>query len=197
MKLSLKEQIRWLLILITFLNLRCKSTNGQQHCLEDNIKEIKATSEYNSIRSAARDTISKWATLNIKTFYGINRTEWELDSAVFFNKDKSKALLLLLEVDTVLTAKLDYIKLLAAEKKGDNWYFYAQSMHFIIYDREENPQGRPYTFPELSLKGRYELIRGGYFKIGSCNVNYAYVDNWFKEPLAEYHQYFLHNRVEK
>ena len=175
----------------------CISPAGQQQCLNNYLSEIKNSPDYNKIRSAAKDSVTYWATLNIENFYGINSTKWEIDSAVFFNEDKSKALLLLLEIDTVSTAKLDYINLIAAEKKGADWHFYTEGMHLIYLDRERNKNGRPFTFKELSERGRYQLIRGGYYEKRSCNVNYDYINDWFNEPLSDYHRHFLNNRIQK
>ncbi|RAU83014.1 hypothetical protein [Pontibacter arcticus] len=185
------------MVLSSLVIFGCKSAGGQQQCLRNYISELKDTPEYNSIRSAARDTVAHWATLNIKNFYGINRTKWEIDSAIFFNEDKNKALLLLLKVDTVSTAKLDYVQLMAAEKKEGMWYFYVQTLNSIIYDRGRYNKGRPFTFEELAQNARYELIEGGYYDKWSCNVNYAYVDDWFDNPLSDYHRFFLQNQRAK
>ncbi|WP_162056536.1 hypothetical protein [Pontibacter pamirensis] len=72
---------------------------------------------------------------------------------------------------------------------------YAQSVPTIGFDRTLNSNAEPYTFKKLSEISRKELINGGYFKKGSCSIDYDYVNDWFKTPLAEYHQEFLQKRI--
>lgn len=191
---------RFLIILILIFNYSCKGTEEQQQCFNAYINEVKGTPEYNSIRSAAKDTVLNWIRMDVK-FFGHLDTDaiWKIDSAVFFNKDKSKALLLLLQKDTDNKAVFDNVKMLAAERKDNKWQFYSQGFPTIGFDRRLDPATstkRPYTFEELSSISREELLRGGYYKWRTCGVDYDYVNDWFKEPLAEYHQNFLKRRMD-
>ncbi|MFC5272315.1 hypothetical protein ACFPIB_16995 [Adhaeribacter terreus] len=168
--------------------------------MKDYIIKVKETPEYNSVRSAAKDTVSNWISRDVK-FFGHLDTDamWKIDSAVFFNEDRSKALLLLLEIDKKSEVVFDYVKVLAAEYKEGNWQIYSQGFPTIGFDRSLNPATsvrRQYTYKQLSEISREELINGGYFDWRSCSINYDYVNDWFKEPLAEYHQEFLKRRSE-
>jgi hypothetical protein len=193
-------KLKTFILMLTFLAIfSCKSEETQNKCLSAHINEISSDPEYQFIRRAANDTINSWSTRNLKFFTSLKSNNWQIDSAIIFNKDKSKAIVLLLEIDTTPTATFDYVKMLAAEKKEGNWQFYFKSMPTIGFDRTVNPNSktkRPYTFKELSGISRKEIINGGYFKTGSCTVNYDYVNDWFKEPLAEYHKEFLETKVE-
>ena len=193
-----QDNMRCLLILLvlTVLIYGCKSAEEQQLCLQDYINEVKGTPEYVAVRSAAKDTVSNWISLDVKFFGHLDAdTKWKIDSAVFFNEDKSKALLLLLKVYTKPDSKMDFVEMLVAEKKEDNWHFYSQGFPSIAFPRNLN-SNQPYTFEKLSEISREELILGGYYTWRTCNINYDYVNDWFKEPLAEYHQDFLKRRNE-
>lgn len=177
------------LILLTFLSIGCKSIKGQEECFEAYLNEVKKAPEYTLIRSAAQDTVSGWIRKDLKFFGHMDTTtNWQLDSAVFFNEDQSKALLLLLEVDKRPDAKLENVQMLAAELLDGTWHFYARSMPVIYFDRQENPNGRAHTHLELSGISRRELLRGGFYKKGTCNIDYNYVNDWFSDPLREFHR---------
>lgn len=176
------------------LTYGCKSAEEQQLCLKDYINEVKGTPEYISVRSAAKDTVSSWISKDVKFFGHLDTdTMWKIDNAIFFNEDRSKALLLLLKVYTKSNPKMDFVEMLAAEKRDESWHFYSQGFPSIALPRKLN-SNQPHTFEKLSEISREELIRGGYFKWRTCSANYDYVNDWFKEPLAEFHQEFLRRR---
>ncbi|WP_299700774.1 hypothetical protein [uncultured Pontibacter sp.] len=182
------------LLILTSLLFSCKGPEAQQNCLKENINALKDTAEYNSIRSAAKDTVTDWIDKNVQFYGHLDReSKWQIDSAVFFNEDNSRALLLLLEVYTTPDSKMDFVNMLAAEKKNGSWYFYTQGFPSIAFDRSNN-KNQPYTFNQLSMVSREELMLGGYYKWKSCNVNYDYVNDWFNEPLEKYHQEYLKRR---
>jgi hypothetical protein len=178
----------------------CKSTEEQQRCLKEYITEVKGTPEYVAVRSAAKDTVSNWISTDVKFFEHLDTDAiWKIDSAVFFNYDRSKALLLLLQIYKKSDVVFDYVKVLAAEYKEGSWHIYSQGFPTIGFDRSLNPTAttsRQYTYQQLSDISREELINGGYFNWRSCSINYDYVNDWFKEPLAEYHREFLKRRSE-
>jgi len=181
----------FILFIIPLLLYGCKSTDTQEKCFDAYVTRISTDPEFNLIRSAAMDTTIQWGRKNLRAFSGFNHQLWQMDSAVYFNEDKSKALLLLLQVDKRANVRFDNVKMIAAEKINDDWNFYAQSMPTIGFDRTLNSDTKPYTFEKLSEASRKEIINGGFFKNGSCSINYDYINDWFKIPLAEYHHEFL------
>lgn len=187
-----------LCFVIMLIAFSCLGLSSKEECLNDYMKKIYSKREYLEIRQAAKDTVTNWSNMNIDSYFKIdNKTEdWQLDTTVVFNKEMSKALLLILAKDKKPTAKADYVQLIAAEIRENRWHFYVQTMPTLYFSKSQRESGGSHSFDELSKLGWTELIGGGLYDRGTCNLNSNYINDWFKDPLHEFHQkYFLGRKV--
>jgi hypothetical protein len=125
------------------------------------------------------------------------KVNWKVDDAVFFDKKKEKALLLLIVQPKDSLYPADYVKTIGAEKINGEWVFYYISYADIEYFRIKNGN-LPYSFVHLSKSGREELINDGFISCSlGCSVNYDYVDSdqWFADWRREKHKDFLNGTL--
>jgi maltose-binding protein MalE len=118
---------------------------------------------------------------------------WKVDDIVFFDSSQKQAILLLLEQDTSINAKMDDINLIYAKWDNDKWKFYYSSMPVITAPRYYNKKAlpeKPYTFKELSDIGIRKILKGGYFWVGSCKINDNYISKWYTISLEEKNKIF-------
>jgi hypothetical protein len=189
------------LSLLSFL-LATISSCGQKKAdsvFQNYLGGIHNTKEDIEIRAKLNDTIQSWINRQLYELLFYKKVNWKIDDAVFFDKDKKKALLLILaQVKSPLFAD-DYVKIVAAEKIGGNWEFYYVGYPVVTHRRNVN-NNKPYSSEQLSISGREELTQDGFIKCeGRCYVNYDYIDSniWFADWRRKMHWKFLNGATPK
>ena len=169
----------------------------QLKCFNEYIEEIKKEKEYTIVKQGLTDTLNAWIERGLYEvqYFKVNKPKWKIDDAVFFNKDKTKCLLLILIQDGDIQSNEDYIKIIGAEKINEKWQYYYVSYVDYIYLRENNNY-QVHSFEYLSSNVVQDLIDDGYVKnkITGCYINYEYIDGsdlWFADWRREMHQQFL------
>jgi hypothetical protein len=182
-----------MIIVFVMLVFSCNSKKFEQKCVAEYFAKVNSTDEYEAIKEAAIDTLTKWQNMNIRYAITLKRNSWRVDDFIFFNKNKSRALLILLKVDKDINAVLDFAEMLAAERKDGQWFFYSASMPTMGFNRERKEM-KEYTYEELSKGMLQKVLRGGLFKDKNCEVDDEYINGWFDKEgrdLLKQHQKFL------
>lgn len=189
--------INILITLLIFFNFSCKSTEDKLQCLADKQRVWQKDEVYKDVRNELTSTLQDWINNDIEAVRYYKKTLWKIDETVFFNTFQSEAILLVLEQDTALNAKMDGIHMIYAMKEGDKWRFFYKSMPAFSAERyytdKKNPT-TPYTFEDLPDFARKKLVESGYFKKGRCEINDSYINDWYNEELEKKHQEFLNDK---
>lgn len=172
----------FLLVISVIFTFGCKSEEEQQQCLRQTVNDLKRTPAYVSVRAAAEEKVRHWVATDADILGGAqNTTEWRIDSMVFFNEDRSRALLLLLQKDLSSKAEADFIKVLQAENLEGEWQFDNWFAPKVAVPKGASSSSID-EFEQLSERARSEFIEGGYYGRFTCHTNYDFVDRWFREP---------------
>lgn len=185
-------------VLFLFLALT-GCAQGKQHVFREYLNTISRDSEYAVIRAGLHDSINSWINRGLDPLQFYKHTDWKIDSAVFFDSKKEKALLLILVMVKSSSFPMDYVKTIGAEKINGKWEYYYSSYAVIDCERSTNG-GSAYSFDALSRIGRNELISDGFVKCGlRCRIDRNYVDSdtWFKQWMRDMHKKFLKNELPK
>lgn len=193
---------RWLLIClftqVIWITPSCSQVKKEKQlkCFYEEVEKLKSTFDYMNVMKSFKDTLNEWIEKDIKGVRYLQRVEWKISDVVFFNEDKSKCLLLLGSIDPDTALTFDEVQILGAEKINNAWYFYIQSYPTCLYNRKDNEPRRPYTFEEMSNDVVGDLIRDGYFRKNSCEINYSYIDSdiWFADWMRQKHKEFLQSK---
>lgn len=192
------------ILILILLSLGCENKEGQLKCLEEQIDLYKEEENYKALITAVEDSIKKWADKELRhtMSYKPSNSKWKVDE-VLFNEDKSKLFGWILKVDEEQVADipdeegrkdiLDYVEYFAGERREGKWYFYIHHMPGIWFAREDN-NNQPYSFEHLSKVAKREIVEGGIFKIGTCEMNYSYINDWIDREgrdLYKWHDEFL------
>lgn len=187
-----------LFVQIIFITPSCSQVKEEKQlqCFREEVEKLRSTFDYLNVMKSFSDTLNSWLVKDIKAVRYLNREKWSISDAVFFNKDKSKCLLLLASIDPDTSITFDGVKIIGGEKINMIWHFYFQSYPMCLYNRKENEQKRPFTFEEMTNDVISDLIRDGYFKKNSCEINYNYIDSdiWFADWMRKKHQEFLESK---
>jgi RHS repeat-associated protein len=192
-----------IILLFTIFASGCINRDEQKVCFKQKQEEYRKMPLHLYLRKSLKDSLESWIKKDLRLrghdrgiSYAFNKCKWEIGKIILFNKDYSRAILLVLEIDKEESAVLDYIEMIAAEKRDDGWWFYYVDMPFVYCDRRDN-NNKPYTFEQLEEIMINEFIRGGYFKKWTCDIDYWYVDGWFDRKgrdLYKWHREFLNRK---
>jgi hypothetical protein len=185
-----------ILILVLFTLISCGQTKSDT-AFQNYLNSIQNSKDYVEIRIKLKDSIQSWIDRQLYELLFYKNLNWKIDDAVFFDKDKKKALLLILAQVKDSLYPHDYVKIVGAEKISGSWEFYYPSYPVVIHNRDIN-KNKPYSFEQLSISGRNELTEDGFVKCGiGCNINYDYVDSdiWFADWKRKMHNKFLNNAL--
>lgn len=185
-----------LLFILFYSSLSCGQTTSNK-AFENYLNSIYNSKDYREIKSRLHDSVQSWIDRELYELLFYKKLNWKIDDAVFFDRTKEKALLLILAQVRDPRHPNDYIKIVGAEKINGNWEFYYASYPVVEHNRKDNGNNI-YSFEQLSQSGRHELIDDGYVKcLVECNINYDYVDSdiWFADWKRERHKKFLSNSL--
>jgi hypothetical protein len=165
-------------------------------CFQSELKKLKLTVDYINIIGSLSDTLNSWIERDIKGVRYFKKNEFKISDAVFFNKDKSKCLLLYAIVNQDTSVAHDEVQIVAAEKINNAWQFYIQSYPNIKFNRNDLIPKQSYNADTMFHYVTNDLITDGYFIKNSCEINYSYIDSdiWFADWRRKYHQQFLQSK---
>ncbi|MBK6482162.1 MAG: hypothetical protein IPG01_03280 [Chitinophagaceae bacterium] len=168
----------------------------QLKCFHEEVEKLKPTFEYMNVMKNFQDTLNSWIERDIKAVRYLKREEWKISEAVFFNKDKSKCLLLYATIDPDTSAVHDEVQIVGAEKISNAWQFYIQSYPNVSFNRNDLSSKQPFTADTMFYYVTKDLIDDGYFHKNSCEINYSYIDSdiWFADWMRQKHQEFLQSK---
>jgi hypothetical protein len=184
----------------------CQTQNDQLECFNKSLQDAELKPFYNQLRQRLKDTLNDWT--YVKGYERVKILKsviWKIDEAVFISPKKDRAILLLLQQDTIkytsepskeirgqekqVPTFLDYVQLIYANKENGDWHFYYQSMAVLVVQRNEDDTKnfRPTSFEKLSLVGQRALL-SSYYKFGTCKYNPAFFDTWDIKNLKKKHE---------
>jgi hypothetical protein len=172
-----KNYILITLIILNFLFIvGCKMQAQKLDCLNSIINENRNDADYINIEKLLKDTINNWINQRIELVQAYKHEKWKID-ALIFNKLKNKCFIIIIEIDTNSTAKLDYVNYGVGQYQNNSlWSFYFAGITNLAVQKGNN-------FEELSIIAREELIKGGILKNVNCSVNDDYINGWFNQNL--------------
>jgi hypothetical protein len=179
---------------IIFIFTSC-SAQHKKDCYNTQLDSLKAKAIYGEVKSKALDSLQSWINSGI-TASGIpplrNRLKWKIDDAIFFNQKQTRVIFMILERDTVLGSKADYIDFFIGLKAKQDWCFYFKSVPSMYIARKLDNESTPHSFEELSAIGVEQVLKE-YYKSGTCIIKDSFFDYDIKE-LQEQHKKFLNEK---
>lgn len=176
------------MLLIVFS--RCAAQPQQLSCFKTQLDSLKKTSLYNEVKSQALDSLNSWVNSKIMAI-GIpplrKDVEWKLDDVIFFNKEGTKAMVLILEKETASNSKLDAVKYILGNLEKNNWQFYFKTLPVLYIPR---PEGTALDFTSISAFGVKKVLKD-YFNGSTCNINDHFLEEWDINMLKGMHKEFL------
>lgn len=188
-----------LFIAVSFASLLSQESFSQGKKMErtfsDYLNTVAKDTDAIRLRAGLEDSVQSWIDKKLDYALFLGSTNWKIDSAVFYNQDKSKALLVILFQPHSNNWKFDYSKIITAEKIENKWQFYYVGMALRVSDRRN---GKRVSFSKLADDARFQVWSGGFISCDKeCRVNHAFVDTgaWFPASRKEQHARFLSNTL--
>jgi hypothetical protein len=144
---------KYLLYLFSILCVfSCEKSNTSNYSMQHTRDEYIRSSfiEYKEVYESANDTLHKWITDSLVVAKYITVTEWELDSVIIFNNDKT---IFKTTINNVVASKnsiSDCIYDFAGRKINDKWYFFFGSTLYLTRGNYQTSIDTPLSFDELS-----------------------------------------------
>jgi hypothetical protein len=189
-----------ILILLTLIfYTSCMTTDRLVSCYNKALLEFKSEPAYHNLLESFADTLNHWIEKDIKGVRYLQQKYWQIDSAVFFNSDRDKALLFLIAIDQDGSHELASVKIIGGEIIQNQWVFYYQSYPILYQYRKDYSANTEIAFQQLSEYGIRRLSSDGYVKWITrycCWVDYEYIDSdvWFANWMRDKHQDFLESK---
>ena len=174
---------------------RAKSDTERLDCLDKYISSISKREVYYEVRKGVLDSIENWRNrkLQVKCCDPKNTV---LDSAVFFNEDFTRCIFLIVDsLDPENENTWNAVQTLGGEKFGKKWHYYHVSFTTLAYSLKANGY-KNFSFEYLSKDARLDIIDRGFFKPGTCEIDWDFVDSeeWIADWVRKKHQQFLQGR---
>lgn len=181
-----------IVLFITSCHLFGMTEERQLACLDNYIATERNLPVYSEVRAAVIDSCKAWVDRGLKMKWYTDRLNI-LDSVVFFNKDYTKCLLLLIQKSPSDTLyKFDNVQILGAEIINGKWQIYHKSFPTLAWHiKYNNFKEREASF--LSKNARLDIIKKGFFYNNTCDINYSFIDSddWFADWIRKKHELFL------
>jgi hypothetical protein len=131
------------------------------HRLEERYNQTKDTTLVNLLHRSANDSVATWIDAGLDYTGGLLFNEWEVDSCFVFNKDKTKAIGILLN-QSVNDATIDDIVLFYCERRSSEWYFFEGETMIIPRKNYQADTSTPLSMNQLRQIARKHLLKGYY-----------------------------------
>ena len=164
--------------LISFVS-SCQKTNSKDKiifdknkCYDNKLSDIKKGKLYDKVMTAFRDTFQILKTK--KEYFGVPEfVTNQIDEAVFFKKDSSECMLLVLQ-KSKYNLVFGTARTVSGSLKNNKWYFKV-SMEFY-FERDYFELFKENTFENISKLARYSVLTDGDIKRKGCEIDDEY---WF------------------
>ena len=158
----------------------CQTTNSKDKlifdknkCYDEKLVLLKKTRSYNEVMSAFRDTFQVLKTK--KEYFGVPEVVTnQIDDAIFFKKDSSECMLLVLKK----SRPPDLVFATARTVRGflkDNKWLFDVSMDFY-FEKDYFELFKENSFENISKLARYSVLTDGDIKRKGCEIDDEY---WF------------------
>ena len=168
--------------------ISCSRLSAQMDCLNKYIEDARNTAQYQEAEQEFVKTLGQWWEQGARTMGHMEKCDWKID-AILFNSSRNQALVIVLQIDTNASAKLDYIEIFVGEKNEDRWRFYLGGVPSMVVSRK----GRPHTSDQLSRSVRKKVVKGGYYRKGTYEVDDSYISGWFDDEFYWRHEKLLND----
>lgn len=184
------------LLLVLFAGLACTvSDEEKMKCLDQYIRKTSALPVYSQIRQGVVDSINSWKAKKLDVRFCVPECE-VLDSAVFFNRDYSRCIFLMIERSPAgEQQKFNFVQTIGGERIDGRWHYYHVSFPGLAYSLKSNGY-KDLSIEYLSKDARLDIINRGFFKEGTCKIDPDFVDSeeWFAGWIRVKHDLFLNGR---
>ncbi len=154
-------------------NPKDKIIFDKNKCYDEKLMLLKKTQLYNEVMSAFRDTFQILKTK--KEYFGVPEVVTnQIDDAIFFKKDSSECMLLVLQKSSP-----DLVFATARTVRGffkDNKWQFDVSMDFY-YERDYFKLFKENSFENISKLARYSVLTDGNIKRKGCEIDDYF---WFE-----------------
>jgi len=148
-----------------------KLIKNKNICYDASLQHLKGEPLYSEVMSRFVDTFRVMK--NDTPYFGIPEVEKKIDEAIFFNKKKTKCLLLVLKKNN-FNLVFGMARVIRGELKGNQWFFkvsteyvYSNS-YYGLYDKN--------NFENISTLARYSILIEGDARKKGCEIDENY---WF------------------
>lgn len=160
----------------------CKNVD-KLACYKEQLNDLKTGNVYNHVIRIGRTELPLLKGERGRSFFRDSTyvDSVVIDDAVFFNKEKDKCLLLILQ-QTSKDLYVDEVRIVQGTKISGEWKFQHNRMpdvpETIFTVRKTGPRNRPQnsSFKHLSEEGRRFVLEAGSVKNSDCNIDEKY---WF------------------
>lgn len=173
----LKRLIFCNILLMTCFIASCQSPpdkiNQKNRCYEKRLNELKKSNLYKKVISGFKDTFR--ILKDQKEYFGDpSIVDHKVDDAIFFKKDSSECLLIVLQRNRDTLYQFGSARIIKGVNRKGHWRFEISIVfHFERDFFKENPKN---SFQNISMLARYGvLVRANVNKAG-CQINEKY---WF------------------
>jgi hypothetical protein len=152
-------------------------------CLDNKLTRLESSKKYQSTLREAnifyqtqKDSLLAFKEIKVPV-------ERVFDKYIFFNRDSTKCLLMLLEKYPGDFHR-GYLRIIRGDLNGKSKFKLGMHMLFAVEDikplfpKEYNAGARQYTFEMLSSRGRIAVLNYGNSKLKTCDIDESW---WFKE----------------
>ncbi len=145
----------------------------KNECFDEKLNELKKTNLYKTVLSEFTDTFK--VLKNVKENFGVaSYVKIKIDDAIFFKKDSSECLLIVLEKMKDSVDGFGSARIISGKDVQGRWKFevsldyYFEKDYFGLY-----PQN---TFDNIAKIARYSVLVNNNSSVGGCEINDEY---WF------------------
>ncbi len=184
-KMSKSNIIIASIVFLFFIN--CSSKSGLK-CFEDEQKIIKNEKVYYELRTAFKDTLATWISMELQPKRNLEDQIYKLDDALMCNSNRTRCIMFLL-MESLEGPIIYSTKFIGCELNEEgSWDFYYRSYPVTSYPYLKSE----YNGFEYMRKETYmELIIDGLIK--NCEIDDQYLSSkiWFSNDRKVAHQNFL------
>lgn len=178
----IKSLSKLIFLLVLFSN--CKNTPANKiECYASSLRKLQKERIYDDVIKSASYSLVNLKNRDGKRPYKDSSiiVSSEIDKTIFFNKDRNKCLLLMLQ-KTSSDLKIDQVQIVQGTLKNNSWTFSYDRLPDIpeitltVKKHIQNKKSINNTFNYLSIAGQEFVLTAGTTIEGNCKIDEKY---WF------------------
>lgn len=178
---------------LSFFVASCQDVSNRQRCFDRALAKFDSSEDSRRVLSAFRDTMRSWNLAKIRTVMYYSNSLVKID-AVLLDTARRRSVVVILSIDTVKGAKLDFVNIYAGEERGGSVYFYSAGLPTIAIDKPRARVDMDEEFRRVADAWRANAADGKYFDCDNLSIREAFFDELFKYDLHSLHKYFWSDR---